>query len=77
MLNELMRRKTQQTVEFFRQVYGKAPDAAAIRLLIGSQFWYFRRLLNERLPEADMLACLHTLLGFFDAGWRQLCDTLN
>lgn len=77
MLNELMQRKTQQTVEFFRQVYGKAPDAAAIRLLMGSQFWYFRQLLNERLPEADMLACLHTLLGFFDAGWRQLCDTLH
>lgn len=77
MLHELMQRKTEQTVEFFCQVYGKAPNAEAIRLLMGSQFWYFRQLLNERLNEDDMIACLHTLLGFFNAGWRQLCDTLK
>ena len=77
MLQDLMQQKTQQTVDFFCQVYGKAPDAAAIRLLMGSQFWYFRQLLNEHLPEAAMLSCLQTLLGFFDAGWRQLCDTLH
>ena len=77
MLNELMQRKTEQTVEFFRQVYGKAPDAEAIRLLMGSQFWFFRKLLDEHLEEEQMLSCLHTLLGFFNAGWRQLCDTLQ
>lgn len=77
MLEELMRRKTEQTVEFFRQVYGKAPEAEAIRLLMGSQFWFFRQLLNEHFPEEKMRSCLHTLLGFFNAGWRQLCDTLQ
>lgn len=77
MLHKLMERKTEQTVEFFCQVYGKAPNAEAIRLLMGSQFWYFRQLLNERLDEDRMIACLHTLLGFFNAGWRQLCDTLK
>lgn len=77
MLNDMMRQKTQQTVDFFCQVYGKAPDAEAIRLLMGSQFWFFRQLLDEHLPEDAMLACLQTLLGFFNAGWRQLCDTLQ
>ena len=77
MLNELMQRKTEQTVEFFRQVYGKAPDAEAIRLLMSSQFWYFRQLLNEHFPKEAMLSCLHTLLDFFNAGWRQLCETLH
>lgn len=77
MLNELMRHKTEQTVEFFSHAYGKAPNADAVRLLMGSQFWYFRQLLNARMDEEQMLACLHTLLGFFDAGWRQLCDTLK
>lgn len=77
MLNELMQRKTEQTVEFFRQVYGKAPNADALRLLMGSQFWYFRQLLNEHLAEDKMLECLHALLDFFNAGWRQLCDTLK
>ena len=77
MLNELMLRKTEQTVEFFRQAYGKAPNADAIRLLMGSQFWYFRQLLNGQLEEARMLDCLHALLDFFNAGWRQLCDTLK
>lgn len=77
MLTGLMQCKTEQTVEFFRQVYGKAPNADALRLLMGSQFWYFRQLLNEHLEEAEMLDCLHALLDFFNAGWRQLCDTLK
>ena len=34
MLHELMNRKAEQTVEFFSHIYGKAPNADAIRLLI-------------------------------------------
>ena len=77
MLRELMDRKTMQTVDFFSEVYGKAPNADAIRLLMGSQFWYFRQLLDEHLPEDKMFACLKSILDFFNAGWRQLCDTLH
>lgn len=77
MLNGIMQQKTEQTVEFFARVYGKTPSADAIRLLMGAQFWYFRKLLDGHPREEDMLACLHTLLGFFNAGWRQLCDTLK
>ena len=77
MRRELMDRKTRQTVEFFSDVYGKAPNEDAIRLLMGSQFWYFRQLLDERLEEDKMFACLQSILDFFNAGWRQLCDTLK
>ena len=35
-LHELMNRKAEQTVEFFSHIYGKAPNADAIRLLMGS-----------------------------------------
>ncbi len=76
-LKELMDRKTKQTIEFFFDVYGKAPNEDAIRLLMGSQFWYFRQLLNEHLEEDRMFACLRSILDFFNAGWRQLCDTLK
>ena len=76
MLSGLMDQKTAQTVEFFQRICGKTPNGDAIRLLMGSQFWYFRQLLNEHLEEDKMFDCLHTLLGFFDAGWRQLCDSL-
>lgn len=77
MLNSMMEQKTEQTVAFFARVYGKAPDPDAVRLLMGSQFWYFRRLLDERPEKEKMLACLQTLLTFFNAGWRQLCDILQ
>lgn len=77
MLRELVQRKTEQTVAFFAQVYGKAPNEDAIRLLIGSQFGYFRQLLNEHLEEEKMFACLRSILDFFNAGWRQLCETLQ
>lgn len=75
-LQEMMRVKTEQTVGFFEQVYGKKPNAHAIRLLMESQFWYFRQLLNAGLKEQEMLDCLHTMTAFFDAGWRQLCESL-
>ena len=76
-LKEIMNTKTKQTVEFFSEVYGKAPNEDAIRLLMGSQFWYFRQLLNEHLDEDEMFDCLRSILDFTNAGWRQLCDTLK
>ena len=77
MLHELMEHKAEQTVEFFSHIYGKAPNADAIRLLMGSQFWYFRQLLDQHMEEGRMLTCLQAILDFTDAGWRQLCDSLN
>ena len=77
MLHELMDQKAEQTVEFFFQVYGKEPNADAIRLLMGAQFWYFRQLLDKHLEEDEMFACLQAILNFTNAGWRQLCDSLN
>lgn len=72
-----MTNKTGQTEDFFCRVYGKAPNSDSIRLLMGSQFWYFRQLLDAHLDEERMFACLHTMIDFFNAGWRQLCSTLN
>ena len=77
MLHELMEQKAEQTVEFFSQLYGKKPNADAIRLLMGAQFWYFRQLLDKHLEEDEMFACLQAVLDFTNAGWRQLCDSLN
>ena len=77
MLHELMDRKAEQTVEFFSHIYGKAPNADAIRLLVGSQFWHFRQLLDQHMEEGRMLTCLQAVLDFTNAGWRQLCDTFR
>ena len=76
-LHELMERKAEQTVKFFFQVYGKEPNADAIRLLMGSQFWYFRQLLDQHMEKDRMLTCLQAVIDFTNAGWRQLCDSLN
>ena len=76
-LKEIMNTKTKQTVDFFSEVYGKAPNEDAICLLMGSQFWYFRQLLNEHLDKDEMFDCLRSILDFTNAGWRQLCDTLK
>ena len=77
MLHELMDQKAEQTVEFFSHIYGKAPNADAIRLLMGAQFWYFRQLLDKHLEEDEMLSCLQSVLNFTNSGWRQLCDFLQ
>lgn len=76
-LEELKDRKTEQTAAFFAGVYGRTPNPDAVRLLMGAQFWFFRQLLDEHLEEEKMFACLHSLLDFFNAGWRQLCDSLK
>ena len=76
-LHKLMDQKAEQTVEFFSHIYGKAPNADAIRLLMGSQFWYFRQLLDQHMEEGRMLTCLQAVLDFTNAGWRYLCDSLN
>lgn len=77
LLKEMMRRKTEQTVNFFCEVHGKKPNADAVRLLMGAQLWYFRQLLDEHPDEERMMACLRTVVDFTNAGWRQLCDTLS
>lgn len=77
MVKEMMTRKTEETVEFFRQIYGKAPNTDALRLLMGSQFWYFRQLLSEHPEEEKMFACLEVILDFTNAGWQQLCSTFS
>ena len=76
-LRELMNFKTEQTVAFFAEIYGRAPNADAIRLLMGAQFWFLRQLLEEHLEEERMLACLHSLFNFFNAGWQQLCGSMK
>ena len=77
MLHKLMNQKADQTVEFLSHTYGKEPNADAIRLLMGAQFWYFRQLLDQHMEEGRMLTCLQAVLDFTNAGWRQLCDRLN
>ena len=74
MLHELMNRKAEQTVEFFSCLW-KSANADAIRLLMGSQFWYFRQLLDQHM-EGRMLTCLQVIANFTNAGWQRLCDTL-
>ena len=44
---------------------------------MGSQFWYFRQLLDQHMEEGRMLTCLQAVLDFTNAGWRRLCDSLN
>ena len=77
MLHKLMNQKADQTVEFLSHTYGKEPNADAIRLLMGAQFWYFRQLLDQHMEEGRMLTCLQEVLDFTNSGWRQLCDRLN
>ena len=77
MRNELMDQKAKQTVKFFSNIYGKAPNADAIRLLMGSQFGYFRQLLEQHMEEDRMFACLQSVFDFTNAGWQHLCNTLQ
>ena len=76
MLQNTMETKAQTTVAFFRDVYGKKVNAHAIRLLMGSQFWYFRQLLDARLEQKEMLESLKPVMEFSNAGWKHFYETL-
>ena len=77
LLNAIMQSKTEQTVEFLSRCCAKKPNADSIRLLLGSQFWYFRQLLNARLDMDRTLECLKEILDFTDAGWKRLLEKLQ
>ena len=75
--NNMIAEKTKQTIDFFCEAYGKKPDRDAIRLLLESQFWCFRRLLEAKPEKEKMLVCLKEIFEFNNAGWRQICNTLK
>ena len=78
MIKGMMEKKTEQTVAFFEKTCGKEPpNASAIRLLMGSQFWDFRQLLDARLGKEVMSDCLRIIFAFTNAGWKQFYENLK
>lgn len=77
MLRQMMERKTEQTVNFFREATGHDPNANVIRLIMGSEFWYFRQLLDMRLDKNEALECLSKIRAFSEAGWKNLFNELK
>ena len=78
MIKGMMEKKTEQTVAFFRETCGKEPpNASAVRLLMGSQFWDFRQILDARLGKEEMSDCLQTIFAFTNAGWKQFYENLK
>lgn len=62
MLHELMDQKAEQTVEFFFEVYEKEPNADAIRLLMGSLFWFFASYWISTWRKAECLPAYRRFL---------------
>jgi len=73
-LDEMMKGKAEKTVEFLQQNCKNKTNPEAIRFLIGSQFWYFRQLLNACHDIDSTIDCLKEILKFTDAGWKQLFE---
>ena len=76
-LHKLMDQKAEQTVDSFHTSMEKHQMPMRSVFLMGSQFWYFRQLLDQHMEEAECLPAYRQSLDFTNAGWRQLCDTLQ
>ena len=76
-LHKLMDQKAEQTVEFFSHIYGKSAKCRCDPSFDGLTVLVLPQLLDQHMEEGRMLTCLQAVLDFTNAGWRQLCDTLQ
>ena len=77
MLQAMMQKKTEITVDYLQGLTKKPVDANAIRMLLSTQFHFYRELLESGLDKDAAIACMETVEKYNEAGWRRLFEELE
>ena len=77
MLKDMMKKRTEVTVEFLQSIAKKPVDASAIRILMSTQFYFYRQLLEAGLDKDAAVACMETVEKYNEAGWRRIFEELE
>ena len=77
-IKELIRHKVCETVLFFERISTRPVDRNALELLMHSQFYFYRQLLESGYEKKEAVSCMKTVQSFMASGWKHsLTQTLK
>lgn len=77
LVRELIQHKVTETVLFFERIGARPVDQHALELLMQSQFYFFRQLLESGYEKEEAASCMKTVQDFMASGWKQLFEQLT
>ena len=77
MLKEMINHKTTTTLLFFEKIAKQPFDHNAIRILMNSQAYFYRQLLEAGYEKTEAKACMTAVQSFLASGWKHLFEQLN
>ena len=76
-IKELIRHKVCETVLFFERISTRPVDRNALELLMHSQFYFYRQLLESGYEKKEAVSCMKTVQSFMASGWKHLFQQLT
>lgn len=76
MLDEMMKRKADDTCLFLKDIAGTEIDFDGIQLLMSQQFYYYREILQRGYSKEKAFSCMETVKIYVEAGWKALFEKL-
>ena len=76
-IKELIRHKVCETVLFFERISTRPVDRNALELLMHSQFYFYRQLLESGYEKKEAVSCMKTVQSFMASGWKHLFEQLT
>src|SRR5699024_11682804 len=77
LVRDLIQLKVTETVLFFERIGARPFDQHALELLMQSQFYFFRQLLESGYEKEEAASCMKTVQDFMASGWKQLFEQLT
>lgn len=77
MLSAMMKKKTEVTAAFLQSIAKKTVDTNAIQILMSTQFYFYRQLLDSGMEKDAAVACMETVEKYNEAGWRRIFEDLE
>ena len=76
-INEMIYHKGATTIAFFDKIAVKSFDHNAVHLLMNSQFYFYRQLLQTGYEKSAAIDCMSVIQEFSEAGWKHLFEQLQ
>lgn len=72
MVNEMMKRKSEETVSYLKSISRVPFDLDGVSFLLSEQFHYYREILERGYTREKAVSCMETVEIYIEAGWKAL-----
>ena len=76
MLKEMMTKKANETVEYFKGISKTDMELDGIGILISEQFHFFREILERGYSREKAIECMKAVDIYQEAGWKALFEAI-